>query len=71
MKITIEYCASWNYKPRASSLEAELAKTLSADIELIAGSGGIFEVSVDGNLIFSKKKLNRFPNDGEIADSIT
>ena len=37
------------------------------EVELIAGSGGVFEVSLDGSLVFSKKKLNRFPEDGEIA----
>ncbi|BCO09714.1 hypothetical protein GF1_20900 [Desulfolithobacter dissulfuricans] len=37
------------------------------DVELIAGSGGVFEVSRDGELIFSKKALNRFPEEGEIV----
>jgi len=27
----------------------------------------VYEVSVDGKLIFSKKKLGRFPDDGEIV----
>ena len=29
-------------------------------------SGGVFEISVNGRLIFSKKKEGRFPEDGEI-----
>lgn len=29
-------------------------------------SGGVFEVSMDGKLIFSKKKLGRFPEEQEI-----
>ena len=37
-----------------------------ATVELIAGSGGVYEVTVDGKNIFSKKKLGRFPEDGEI-----
>lgn len=37
---------------------------------LIASGGGVFEVSVDGSLIFSKKKLGRFPEDGEIQKLI-
>jgi selenoprotein W-related protein len=40
---------------------------LDADVQLIAGSGGVFEVGADGALIFSKKKSGRFPDDGEIA----
>jgi selenoprotein W-related protein len=38
--------------------------------ELVESSGGVFEVSVDGKLIFSKKKLGRFPEDQEIFSAI-
>jgi len=37
---------------------------------LVASGGGVYEVSVDGELIFSKKKLGRFPDDGEILKLI-
>ena len=67
MKISIEYCAMWNYLPKASSLEVELKNNFpQADISLISSGGGVFEISLNGNLIFSKKALNRFPEDGEI-----
>ena len=67
MKISIEYCAMWNYLPKASSLEVELRNDFpQADISLISSGGGVFEISLNGNLIFSKKALNRFPEDGEI-----
>ena len=33
--------------------------------------GGVFEVTVDGTLIFSKKDLGHFPEDREILDAIT
>jgi len=35
-------------------------------IELIEGSGGVFEVSTRGKKIFSKKQLGRFPALDEI-----
>ena len=71
MKISIEYCAMWNYLPRASSLEVELTKDFpEADVSLISSGGGVFEISLDDNLIFSKKSLNRFPKDGEIKKII-
>ena len=66
MKISIEYCQKWNYKPRASSLEAEIKEQFDAEVSLFASSGGVFEVVVDGALIYSKKKLDRFPMSGEI-----
>jgi selenoprotein W-related protein len=33
---------------------------------LIPSSGGVFEVTVGGELIFSKKRQGRFPDDEEI-----
>ena len=47
-----------------------LQATIGAKVELVAGSGGIFEVDVDGKNIFSKKALKRFPAEGEIAKLI-
>jgi selenoprotein W-related protein len=53
--------------PRASSLQAVLTQRYpDAQIELIEGSGGIFEVAKDGQLIFSKKQVGRFPELNEI-----
>jgi selenoprotein W-related protein len=39
---------------------------LGVDSELTAGSGGVFEITVDGKKVFSKKALGRFPDAGEI-----
>jgi selenoprotein W-related protein len=36
------------------------------ELNLIPGSGGVFEVTVDGRLVFSKKQLRRFPAYQEI-----
>jgi selT/selW/selH-like putative selenoprotein len=36
------------------------------DVSLRTGSRGRFEVTLDDQLIFSKAKLRRFPNAGEI-----
>jgi selenoprotein W-related protein len=38
--------------------------------ELVPSGGGVFEVTLDGELIFSKRALNRFPEDGEIFAEI-
>ena len=71
MKISIEYCSIWNYLPRASSLESELEQNYpDAEIKLVSSGGGVFEVMVNGNLIFSKKSLDRFPEKGEIVNLI-
>jgi selenoprotein W-related protein len=41
-----------------------------AEIKLITSSGGVFEVTVDDDLIFSKKELDRFPDDEEVTNTI-
>ena len=38
--------------------------------ELIESSGGVFEVKLNDQLIFSKKQLGRFPDEGEIVQFI-
>ena len=67
MKLSIEYCSAWNYLPQASSLEAELKQNFpNMEISLISSGGGVFEIVLDGKLIFSKKTINRFPEKGEV-----
>ncbi len=39
-------------------------------VTLIPSSGGVFEVTVDGNLVFSKKKLGRHAEYAEIASEV-
>tara|TARA_B100000749_G_C18440904_1_gene472125 strand:- start:1002 stop:1175 length:174 start_codon:yes stop_codon:yes gene_type:complete len=52
-------------------LEAELkSKFGGVGVELISSGGGVFEVTLDGDLIFSKRSLDRFPEDGEIEKLI-
>ncbi len=37
-----------------------------AEVELIEGAGGVFEIMRNEELLFSKRKLNRFPDDKEV-----
>ena len=39
-------------------------------VNLISSGGGVFEVSLDGELIFSKKSSGRFPTNSEIIDLV-
>jgi selenoprotein W-related protein len=47
-------------------LAAELKGQLGVDSELIASHGGVFEITVDGKSVFSKRSSGRFPDDGEV-----
>ena len=37
-----------------------------AEIELVKGSGGVFEITLDGDLLYSKKATGRFPAPEEV-----
>jgi selT/selW/selH-like putative selenoprotein len=41
------------------------------DVVLKQGGGGVFEITVDGQLAFSKKKLGRFPEEHELDALLT
>jgi selenoprotein W-related protein len=54
-------------------LTEELVRTYGRKIKnlnLQPASGGLFEVTFNGELIFSKKSLDRFPEKGEIVGLI-
>ena len=73
MILSIEYCNSWNYLPRASRMAADLLDKYGNAIEkltLIPSSGGVYEVMKNDQVIFSKKELNRFPELDELINII-
>jgi selT/selW/selH-like putative selenoprotein len=37
-----------------------------ADVELVKGGAGVFDITIDGALVYSKKKTGRFPTDDEV-----
>ncbi len=52
-------------------MEAEIKEFHpGAEVQLVEGSGGVFEVTVDGTLLFSKKELGRHAEPGEVLGLI-
>jgi selT/selW/selH-like putative selenoprotein len=51
-------------------LRESIERQFGVKAELIKGTGGVFEISVNDNLLFSKKELERFPDENEIEDLI-
>jgi len=52
-------------------VEAEIKASFpQAEVELVRGSGGVFDIKRDGALVFSKDKnvCGGFPKEGEIAE---
>lgn len=44
-----------------------MIERFAGQVELIAGSGGVFDVVAGGRKIFSKAAAGRFPEEGEIV----
>ena len=51
-------------------MRESIQSKFGVNAELIKGTGGVFEVSLNNSLIFSKKELDRFPEENEIEDLI-
>jgi len=52
-------------------LAAELKQAYpDAQVRLVQSSGGLFEVSVDGQLVFSKKATRRHAAPGEVVQAV-
>lgn len=57
MNVRIAYCTvCWGYRDRALSLAETLRKRFGANVEVLGGTLGQFDVSVDGKLISSRGK---------------
>ncbi len=53
----------------AARAAAALKEELEVETEMVKGSGGIFEVAVDGKVV-SKKSLGMFPSERDILDAV-
>lgn len=63
--ITITYCTQCNWLLRSAWMAQELLHTFSyeiASLNLQPGTGGIFEIHVNQDLIWSRKAQNGFPD---------
>ena len=75
LSITLEYCTPWNYTARAVSLTEEVLSEREIeyfikDWKLVPASGGKFEVTINGELVWSKKQLGRHAESGEVKEAI-
>jgi len=68
-RLEIEYCTQCRWLLRAAWMAQELLTTFEngiGEVALIPGTGGIFEVRLDGEMIFSRKQEGRFPESKEL-----
>jgi selenoprotein W-related protein len=68
-RLEIEYCTQCRWLLRAAWMAQELLTTFEngiGEVALIPSTGGIFEVRLDGETVFSRKQEGRFPESKEL-----
>jgi predicted Rdx family selenoprotein len=51
-------------------LAAKIEKALGSRVELIPEGKGVFDISVDGNLEYSKYQTGTFPEEGQLVTTL-
>ena len=72
-QIEIQYCTQCRWLLRAAWMLQELLITFEAELgqaALVPGTGGVFEVRVDGETIWSRKERGRFPELKELKQLV-
>lgn len=63
--LRIVYCTQCNWLLRSAWMAQELLSTFSLEIgavSLVPGTGGIFEIHLDGELVWERKRDGGFPD---------
>jgi selenoprotein W-related protein len=71
--VAIEYCTQCRWLLRAAWMAQELLTTFEDDLNavaLIPGRGGIFEVRLDGEVLWSRRDEGRFPELKELKQRL-
>ena len=71
--IEIHYCTQCRWLLRAGWMAQELLSTFDGDLETVAlkpGTGGVFDIRIDGDLLWSRKTEGRFPDIVELKQRL-
>jgi selenoprotein W-related protein len=72
-QIEIEYCTQCRWLLRAAWMAQELLTTFSTEIgelELVPGTGGVFEIRIGDNTVWSRAEKGRFPEIKELKQAV-
>ena len=72
-RIEVVYCTQCRWLLRAAWIAQELLSTFAEDlgeVALIPGTGGVFEVKLDGETLFSRAVEQRFPEAAELKQRV-
>jgi selenoprotein W-related protein len=68
-RVEIEYCTQCRWLLRAAWMAQELLTTFEQDlgsVTLVPGTGGVFEVRMEGERLWSRAEVGRFPDVKEL-----
>ena len=63
--LTIAYCTQCNWLLRSAWMASEVLSTFSLElgaVTLVPGTGGIFEIHLDGVMVWERKRDGGFPD---------
>ena len=72
-RVEIEYCTQCRWLLRAAWMAQELLTTFEAElgeVALVPGTGGIFEIRAEGQVIWSRHERKRFPEIKELKQAV-
>ncbi len=72
-RVEIEFCTQCHWTARAGWMAQELLTTFEAElgeVALVPGKGGVLDVRLDGELLFSRKAAGRFPEMKELKQLV-
>ena len=72
-RITIRYCNQCRWMVRAAWMAQELLTTFEeelAEVTLRPGTGGIYDIHLNGELVWSRKEQGRFPDIKELKQKV-
>jgi len=72
-RVKIEYCTQCRWLMRAAWMAQELLTTFETELDEVAlspGTGGVFNVYLNRDLIYSRKEKGRFPESKELKQLI-
>ncbi|MBI1951727.1 MAG: SelT/SelW/SelH family protein [Acidobacteria bacterium] len=72
-RLAIVYCTQCRWLLRAAWMAQELLTTFEADLGEVAlrpGTGGVFDVLLDGKAIWSRRERRRFPDIKELKQLV-
>jgi selenoprotein W-related protein len=72
-RLEIRYCTQCRWLLRAAWTAQELLTTFEAElgeVALVPGTGGVFEVRLDGDLVWSRQERGRFPELKELKQIV-